>query len=323
MVGASGRGQTISHAEPDDDHKAPKRSIFDRLLFTGRRLALLVRMSVAWRGGSESLFEVVYFDDQATPNSLVRAAPHLKAKRRKSFFSRTLKSIGKSPLLWQAVGWYLALCARTTRWDLHGTEPMRALATQPEGFIMAFWHECLPLMPSAWTRFWVTLGPEIDRKEGLVLVSRSRDGALISSALKDYGLTHVAGSSSRGGHEAARKMLHGLRAGSVAVMVPDGPRGPRRVCSEGAIRLASMARVPIVPCGAYAMPSRRLGSWDRMIFPLPIARCTAVVGKPITPNGQDPSILAHELAASLNTAMDEAIARCTAGRAPWRPAAKQ
>ncbi len=197
------------------------------------------------------------------------------------------------------------------------------LAKKPEGFIMAFWHECLPMMPSAWARFWVTLGPEIARKEGLVLVSRSRDGALITSALKDYGLTPVAGSSSRGGREAARKMLHGLRAGAVAVMVPDGPRGPRRVFSEGAIRLATMAHVPIVPCGAYAMPSRRLRSWDRMIFPLPFARCTAVVGMPVVPDGRKPGILAHELAASLNTAMDEAVARCTAGKAPRRQAAEQ
>ncbi|MFC7737215.1 lysophospholipid acyltransferase family protein [Roseomonas sp. GCM10028921] len=247
----------------------------------------------------------------------------MKTKRPKGLFSRALRKLGKSPLLWQAVGWYLDLCRRTARWDLHGTEPLRTLAGQPGGFILAFWHECLPMMPIAWTRFWAGLEPGMDRKEGLVLVSRSRDGAMISSALKDYGLTPVAGSSSRGGREAGRRMLHGLRAGSVAVIVPDGPRGPRRVLSEGAMRLARIARVPIVPCGAYALPSRRLGSWDRMILPLPFARCVAVVGEPITAYDQQPSTLADELAASLNGAMDKATALCAAGRVVRHPTARQ
>ncbi len=204
-----------------------------------------------------------------------------------------------------------------------GTEPLRALAERPGGFMLVFWHECLPMMPVAWVRFWATLQPETDRKEGLALVSRSRDGTMISSVLAGYGLTPVAGSSSRGGHEAGRKVLRGLRAGSVAVIVPDRPRGPRRVFSEGTVRLAATARVPIVPCGAYALPSRRLGSWDQMILPLPFARCVAVVGNPITPDGQAPGVLAHELAASLNCAMDEAAAHCSAARAPGRSAAER
>jgi lysophospholipid acyltransferase (LPLAT)-like uncharacterized protein len=119
------------------------------------------------------------------------------------------------------------------------------------------------------------------------------------------------------------KALQGLRTGSVAVIVPDGPRGPRRVFSEGAVRLAAMARVPIVPCGAYAMPSRRFGSWDRMILPLPFARYVAVVGNPITPAGQAPGILTHELATLLNCAMDEAAALCSAARAPRRSVAER
>lgn len=239
--------------------------------------------------------------------------PPVKARRRKGPLARGLKAIGRSPFLWHLVGGYLGLCRRTVRWELQGTEPLRALAGQPGGFVMVFWHECLPLMPLAWDRFWRSLDPATPRKEGLVLVSRSRDGTMISSALGSYGLTVVAGSSSRGGREAGRNLFRGVRAGSVAVVVPDGPRGPRRVISEGAARLAAMAGVPIVPCAGFAVPSRRLGSWDRMILPLPFARCVAVVGEPIMPKGQEASILAGALAASLNDGMERAEAEARRG----------
>jgi lysophospholipid acyltransferase (LPLAT)-like uncharacterized protein len=214
--------------------------------------------------------------------------------------------MGKSRLLWRPVGWYLGLCRRTMRWTLDGEAPLQALARQPGGFVLVFWHECLPMMPMAWERLWDTVTPRTTPKEGLVLVSRSRDGAMISSMLGDYGLTTVAGSSSRGGRDAGRKLLRGVKAGSIAVIIPDGPRGPRRVVSDGAVRIAMMAGVPIVPCGAYAAPCRKLRSWDRMMFPLPFSRCVAVVAEPILPAGQDPDALAGELSASLNATMERA-----------------
>jgi lysophospholipid acyltransferase (LPLAT)-like uncharacterized protein len=238
------------------------------------------------------------------------------ATRRKGPLSRGLKAVGKSRALWGVVGWYLGLCRRTARWELHGTEPLRELARRPEGFVMAFWHECLPIMPLAWARFWEGLDASVPRKPGLVLVSRSRDGTMISSALGKYGLTVVAGSSSRGGREAGLNLLRGVRAGGIAVVVPDGPRGPRREVSEGPVRLAAMAGVPIVPCGAYAVPSRRMGSWDRMILPLPFARCVAVVGAPILPEAREPGVLAAALAESLNGCMARAEALCGVGGAP-------
>ena len=223
-----------------------------------------------------------------------------------------MKAVGRSPALWWLIGWYLGLCRRTARWEIRGLPPLRALAEAPGGFVMVFWHECLPLMPLAWARLWEAVDPAAPRKPGLVLVSRSRDGALIAHSLAGYGLTAVSGSSSQGGREAARDLLRGVRAGGVAVVVPDGPRGPRRVVSDGAVRLAAMAGVPVVPCGAFARPSRRLASWDRMIFPLPFARCVAVVGAPILPDGEGAegrgaAALSAALAAALDRAMKGAM----------------
>ncbi|MFC0384719.1 lysophospholipid acyltransferase family protein [Muricoccus vinaceus] len=233
--------------------------------------------------------------------------------RRKGPLARGMKALGKTHALWHLIGWYLGFCRRTARWELHGAEPLRALAEGREGFVMAFWHECLPLMPLAWAHLWESLDPGVPRKAGLVLVSRSRDGALIANALGGYGLTAVEGSSTRGGRGAGIGLLRGVRSGSVAVVVPDGPRGPRRQVSGGAVRLAMMAGVPVVPCGAYAVPSRRLASWDRMVFPLPFSRCVAVVGAPILPSGESEAAVSAVLSLALDTTMNQAEARARGG----------
>ncbi|MCR0984704.1 lysophospholipid acyltransferase family protein [Roseomonas populi] len=231
--------------------------------------------------------------------------------RKRSPVARTVKAITRRLPFAQAIGWYLRLCQSTARWEILGAEPLREMAAEPRGFVMAFWHECLPLMPAAWARLWATMPADVPRKPGLVLVSRSRDGTMIAASLARFGLTVVAGSSSRGGGNAGRVLLRGVRAGNVAVVVPDGPRGPRRQVSDGAGRLAAMAGVPIVPCGAFASPARRLGSWDRMILPMPFARCVAVVGRPIDPAGMS----AEDLAAALSLSLNEAMASAEGARA--------
>lgn len=229
--------------------------------------------------------------------------------------SRGLKASLRTRAVPALVAAYLGLCRRTARWELHGTGPMRELAARPEGFILAFWHENLPLMPLAWSAFW-DAEPDLVRKPGLVLVSRSRDGGLIASMLERFGLTAVLGSSSKGGQAAGQGLLRGLRQGAVAVMVPDGPRGPRRRLSEGCLRLAILADVPIIPCGALARPVRRTGSWDRMLIPLPFARCIAVAGPPILPGEQGMERGMALLGDALDRTMQQAAEILDGPRAP-------
>ncbi|MFT8244550.1 lysophospholipid acyltransferase family protein [Roseomonas sp. BN140053] len=230
--------------------------------------------------------------------------------RRRGPLSRGVKAVLKSAPLARLLGHYLDLCRRTARWELLGTEPLHALARGEAGFVLAFWHECLPVMPLAWDTFWRSVDPAVPRKPGLVLVSRSRDGGMIGAMLDRFGLQPVSGSSSRGGRVAARELLSGLRGGAVAVVVPDGPRGPRRVATPGGLRLAEVVGVPVVPCAASAHPARRLGTWDRMVIPLPFSRCVAVVGPPILPGHGGAEPAARLLEAALNAATLRAEAAC-------------
>ena len=71
-------------------------------------------------------------------------------------------------------------------------------------------------------------------------------------------------------------------------------------------RLAAMAGVPVVPCAAHALPMPRIGTWDRMLIPLPFARGVAVAGRPILPDGGMAAFHAAVLQDALDMAADRA-----------------
>ena len=65
------------------------------------------------------------------------------------------------------------------------------------------------------------------------------------------------------------------------VITPDGPRGPPRVAAPGVAQLAAMAGVRVLPCAAQTSRRRVLGTWDRMVLPLPWGRGVIVCAPPI------------------------------------------
>jgi lysophospholipid acyltransferase (LPLAT)-like uncharacterized protein len=162
-----------------------------------------------------------------------------------------------------------------------------------------------------------------------VLISRHRDGELITQVMRHLRFQTVRGSSARGGVHALRKMLRrptkdkgqgvlndegGMmndeheenRRGrssfcihhSSLIVTPDGPRGPRRHLSEGAIFLASRLQMPIVCMGfAFDRPWRQ-NSWDHFAIPRPFSRARAVISSFVeippnlklgTPKNQEPN----------------------------------
>ncbi|WP_301587957.1 lysophospholipid acyltransferase family protein [Sabulicella glaciei] len=172
------------------------------------------------------------------------------------------------------LGLYLAFVYRTTRWRILGWEHAEATGGH---FILAFWHECLPLMPRLM---------EEAREKGLastvhVLVSRHRDGRLIGEVVDRFGLRLVHASSSRGGAAGLLSLLRLTRAGEVVAITPDGPRGPRRVAAPGIAQLATMARLPVMAAAAFTSQGIRLRSWDRMVVPLPFGRGVFALEPPV------------------------------------------
>jgi len=110
-------------------------------------------------------------------------------------------------------------------------------------------------------------------RDGVVMVSASRDGGLIAHTMGMFGLRSARGSSRHGGDDALHAMIAEVNASRCSAgMIVDGPRGPAGVAKRGAILLARETGLPIVPGNWWATPHVEFGSWDRTIVPLPFAR---------------------------------------------------
>ena len=141
-------------------------------------------------------------------------------------------------------------------------------------YIFACWHNRILLMPGLYLHF-------VGRKPIAALASASRDGDYAAGVVQLFGFTAVRGSTSRRAHQGFLELTRLVMEGSNATITPDGPRGPRYVAQSGVVKLATVTGLPILPVGIIVEPCKRLKSWDRTIIPLPFARCTAHVGKPI------------------------------------------
>jgi lysophospholipid acyltransferase (LPLAT)-like uncharacterized protein len=71
--------------------------------------------------------------------------------------------------------------------------------------------------------------------------------------------------------QAFSKMTKLLREEHHIAIIPDGPKGPPRELKSGVLKLAQLTGKPIVPFGWNATRFRRLGSWDKMVLPLPFS----------------------------------------------------
>lgn len=114
-----------------------------------------------------------------------------------------------------------------------------------------------------------------------VMVSASKDGALLAAVLEQFGVQPARGSSSRRGPRALLELTSWAKRGFDIGITPDGPRGPRYVVQPGVVLLAQLTGRPIIPFGYYARRKFEVRSWDRFQIPLPFSRCEMTLSKPI------------------------------------------
>jgi len=123
---------------------------------------------------------------------------------------------------------------------LHATLRVRHVnvenLTSTPRYILAFWHRHILLsLHSKW------------RRPTTAIISRSKDGEIVSGVLQFYGAETARGSSTRGGEIALREILRAIRAGKNIAFTPDGPKGPSQVVKDGVIYVAKVSGLPIVP----------------------------------------------------------------------------
>ncbi|HVP15481.1 MAG TPA: lysophospholipid acyltransferase family protein [Terriglobales bacterium] len=163
------------------------------------------------------------------------------------------------------------LLGRSWRIELVGVAERDAEVAAGAGpCIFVFWHA--RLLPLVFTH----------RKRGIaVLISRSRDGELISGIVERMGFVTARGSSSRGASEGMLDLIRWGERGHDLAVTPDGPRGPAGQVRPGLVHLASRTGYPIIPAAAAARAATVLPSWDRFRVPRPFTRVVAGYGEPV------------------------------------------
>ena len=163
----------------------------------------------------------------------------------------------------------------TVRMSIRGNT--QGMAELPDGpVILCLWHNRLALGLPVYRSFFLAAQPH---RRVAVLVSASRDGALLARLFEHHGVQPVRGSSSRRGAQALRELIRWAGKGYDLAITPDGPRGPKYVVQEGVITLAQITGLPIVPFVAQIHSKKIFDSWDGFQLPFPFSRCDVHVGE--------------------------------------------
>ncbi len=170
-----------------------------------------------------------------------------------------------------ALGVYLLkIWARTLRYEV---DDRAGVVGQPvkENYIGALWHNRLLLIGFVLRKF-------VPLRRNTLLVSASRDGALLVGLMQRFGFDVVRGSSSRLGASAVLQLANVLVSGSDVGITPDGPRGPVYELGPGTIFLAQKTGAGVVPVQMEYSSCWRLKTWDRFILPRPFSKVRVIFG---------------------------------------------
>jgi lysophospholipid acyltransferase (LPLAT)-like uncharacterized protein len=160
---------------------------------------------------------------------------------------------------------YLKLVRGTSRFDLGGLQPVRAILGERSAIVAVLHRESLIHFVCPYS---VTVA----------VLARDQDSfGLYAQLARSFGFGMI---EQIGLMPPLRKALQLLsQPGRVLVVAVDGPAGPSDVAKRGAIELARLSRAPVIPvrCFArYAVPLRT--TWDRRLVPLPCGTIAPVAG---------------------------------------------
>ncbi len=146
------------------------------------------------------------------------------------------------------------------------------LDQRPSGaLIWAFWHNRILVTPWLYRK-------HLSDRNGAVLTSASRDGAVLAETMRNFGVSSVRGSSSRRGGQAMVELVKWIRDGRDVVIIPDGPRGPSYQLQPGIIKLAQKTGAAIFPILVDYQSYWQLKSWDRFRIPKPFSKVLITLG---------------------------------------------
>ena len=137
-----------------------------------------------------------------------------------------------------------------------------------------YWHQ-QHVLCSHTVKEWVQKG-----FKACFLVSGSVDGEVPERIARAWGAEVIRGSANQSGALALRDMQGMMKRGYSIVTTADGPRGPQYEFKAGAILMARIAAVPIIPMACAADRAWFLDRWDKFMIPKPFARVSVAIGEP-------------------------------------------
>jgi lysophospholipid acyltransferase (LPLAT)-like uncharacterized protein len=171
------------------------------------------------------------------------------------------------PLLPALIAGAIRLLFKTCRFTVVGGEHLQEGLNLGVPGLCTTWHFAFPAM----VYFFRNLN-------AVLMVSRSRDGELITRILGHLGYQVARGSPGKGGAQALRTMLSYLGKGHHAGLIADGSQGPACVAQKGILLLARYSQGPLLPVSMAARPCWRFGSWDRTVLPKPFSHVVMALG---------------------------------------------
>jgi lysophospholipid acyltransferase (LPLAT)-like uncharacterized protein len=131
--------------------------------------------------------------------------------------------------------------------------------------IAVSWHGELFITPQVYRK--------LRKKEPTsAIVSKHFHGELMVRVLGFLNILPLRGSSNRGARGALINSIKAIKEKQNILISPDGPKGPRKSMSDGAVALALKARLPIVIINYRPSSYWQLKSWDRFIIPKPFSK---------------------------------------------------
>lgn len=162
-------------------------------------------------------------------------------------------------------------CFVTTRWTMIGLENVDDYVKSNRGLLMVLWHDRLMTAPCAWK--W--------HKPLHVLASEHNDGRLIAKTVENLNMIPVYGSTGKCSVKTIRKMVDLCNSGQCLAIIPDGPRGPRHVVSDGIVTISKMTKTDIIPFSCCVREFKKCKSWDKFIIAYPFNKGIIICGEPI------------------------------------------
>ncbi len=122
--------------------------------------------------------------------------------------------------------------------------------------------------------------PYFSEKNICILISRSKDGQILASAVEHMGYQTVRGSSHRGGVAGLLAGMKKVIAGHKMTIAVDGPKGPIYKVKDGITAVSEKSQRPIVPVRGYPEWKHVFErSWNKATLPLPFTKIRIVIGK--------------------------------------------